>query len=167
MGNTTKNVKMFSGCFFSHFTEIRVQSQRHKAVIYEVMLTHVCHKFLCTATLIWPKALSLSLLPYRTSWTSWAACTGVTGGHYAAFCNIKILESFPTGSLFLLLFGHESSDRRKPALNHSWQWGNQLYWSLLFFKGPRPFLAGCHFRSLWCQPSVGFQVALLNPHFHF
>lgn len=75
-----------------------------------------------------------------------------------------------------LLFDLESSDWRKPALNHSWQGGNQLYWSLLFFKGPRPFLAmsfsefmmsswrwlsGCSFESLvpFLKPAISQPVS--------
>lgn len=113
-------------------------------MLVRLMLTHVCHKFLSTATPIWPKALLLSFFfasisqflvrlscLHQSHWRSLRSFLCCKDG--------EILAGFPTGSLFSLLFDHESSDWRKPALNHSWQGGNQLNWSLLFFKGLRPF----------------------------
>lgn len=136
-----------------------------KQTLVRLVLTHVCHKFLCTTTA--PKVLLLSFC-FHITLLGQAELLALQLLEVSTLLFIqlksgKLLESFPAGSLFRYFFGRESSDWRKPVLNHSWQWGNQLYWRLLFFKGPRPFLAACHFRSLWCHPSGGFQVSLLNP----
>lgn len=135
-----------------------------------LMLTHVCNKFLSTTTPVRPRALLLSFCCGECLHIM-LGCTagpGIMGGlsHNSLCCKAgDVLAQFHTRSLVLLLLYHESSERRKPALNHHWQGGNHLYWCSLLFKGPHPFLATYHSQRRWCHPGAGFQAALLNPRF--
>lgn len=132
-----------------------------KQTLVRLVLTHVCHKFLCTTTA--PRALLLPSISHflvglgSLLWSDWRSVH--------SFLYSWILENpgkLSCGEPLLLLFWLWVTRLEKASLNHSWQWGNQLYWRLLFFKGSRPFLATCHFWCLWCQPSGGFQVSLVN-----